>query len=137
MDRIRITVGAQVLVARLERERAPRTCEAFARLLPLRARAIHVRWSGEAFWVPLGDMRLGVDYEDATSHPAPGEILVYPGGVSEMEILIPYGPTMFASKAGQLAGNPLATVVEGAEHLRAIGLKVLWEGAQEILIESA
>jgi len=63
---------------------------------------------------------------------APGQMLVYPGGFSEMEILFPYGQTCFASKAGQLAGNHFATVVEGREHLPEIGQRVLWEGAQPI-----
>ena len=75
---------------------------------------------------------MGVGPENATSYPAPGEILLYPGGVSETEILLPYGSTRFASKAGQLAGNHFATIVEGAEQLRALGERVLWEGAQPI-----
>ena len=49
-------------------------------------------------------------FEDATSHPAPGEIVLYPGWVSETEILLAYGPTCFASKAGQLAGNHFITI---------------------------
>jgi hypothetical protein len=41
------------------------------------------------------------------------------------------------SKAGQLAGNHLATVVEGSESLRELGRRCLWEGAQPIrFIES-
>ena len=61
--------------------------------------------------------------------------MLYPGGVSETEILFPYGATSFASKAGQLAGNHFATVVEGNEHLRELGRRVLWEGAQPIRFE--
>ena len=76
-----------------------------------------------------------MDYENHTSHPAPGEILVSPGGVSEMEILFPYGATLFASKVGQLAGNHFATVIEGHEQLVELGRLVLWEGAQDFAIE--
>jgi Protein of unknown function (DUF3830) len=84
----------------------------------------------------MGDFDVGdLGPEDPTSYPAPGELLLYPGGVSEVEILFPYGDTCFASKAGQLAGNHLATVVEGLEHLGAIGERVLWEGAQPIRFE--
>lgn len=54
------------------------------------------------------------------------------GGASETEILFTYGQTCFASKAGQLAGNHLATAVEGREHLEEIGRRVVWEGAQPI-----
>jgi len=60
---------------------------------------------------------------------------VYPGGISEMEILFPYGACLFASKVGQLAGNHFATVIEGNEHLAAVGRLTLWEGAQDFVVE--
>ena len=66
---------------------------------------------------------------------APGEILFYPGGYSETEILFPYAGTIFASKLGRLAGNHFLTVVEGNENLRALGEMCLWEGAQDIVFE--
>ena len=56
-------------------------------------------------WAPLGDLSIGVAPENATTYPHPGEVLWYPGGVSETELLIAYGRTHFASKAGSLAGN--------------------------------
>jgi len=136
MERLRITAGPFVYVARLEHEDAPRTCAAFERLLPYRQKLIHVRWSGEACWVPLGDFRLDVGFENATSYPAPGQVLFYPGGYSETEILFAYGAVSFASKLGQLAGNHFLTVIEGHEQLREMGRKVLWEGAQEIAFEA-
>ena len=134
---LQITVGPYTLRARVERERAPTTWEAVRTLLPLRAKIIHARWSGEALWIPGGDRRLGVDYENHTSHPAPGELLVYPGGISEMEILVPYGATLFASKVGQLAGNHFATILDSRETLREIGHLVLWHGAQDVRCEIA
>ena len=132
-----ISVGGFDLVARLEEEAAPATVAAFRRLLPLESRLIHARWSGESCWIPFGELDVGVGPENATSYPAPGELLLYPGGVSETEILFPYGPTCFASKAGQLAGNHFATVVEGGEHLRELGGLVLWQGAQEIVFRES
>jgi hypothetical protein len=121
-------------VARLEEESAPRTVGALRRLLPLESRIIHARWSGEAAWIPFGELDVGIGPENATSYPSPGELLLYPGGVSETELLFPYGHACFASKAGQLAGNHFATVFEGAEHLRELGRRTLWEGAQPITI---
>jgi hypothetical protein len=59
-------------------------------------------------------------------------MLFYPGGFSETEILLGYGAVCFASKMGQLAGNHFLTITEGRENLRALGVKVLWEGAQDI-----
>ena len=127
-----IVAGELSFVARLEEKDAPQTVAAFCRLLPLRSRIIHVRWSGEAGWIPFGDLDLGLGPENATCYPRPGDILLYPGGVSEMEILIAYGSVSFASKAGPLAGNHFATIVEGEKDLFALGSRILWEGAQEI-----
>ena len=59
---------------------APRTVEKFRSLLPYRERIIHVRWSGEACWIPLGVLDLGLGYENATSYPAPGQVILHPGG---------------------------------------------------------
>jgi uncharacterized protein DUF3830 len=134
---VKITAGPFDFIARWERERAPKTCEAFERLLPFRNKIIHVRWSGESAWIPLGDFDVGVGFENHTSYPAPGEILIYPGGYSETEILFPYGGTRFASIVGQLAGNHFLTITEGRENLRKLGEMVLWEGAQDILFDRA
>jgi Protein of unknown function (DUF3830) len=129
---LEIAAGEMRFTARLEEDAAPQTVAAFRRLLPLRSRIIQARWSGESAWIPFGELDVGVGPENATCYPAPGELLLYPGGVSETEILFPYGATSFASKAGALAGNHFATVVEGGEQLRELGRLVLWEGAQEI-----
>ena len=130
---LRITVSGFELAARLEEERSPRTVVFFRTMLPYDSKLIQARWSGQAAWIPMGDHDVGdLAAEDPTSYPAPGELLLYPGGVSEVEILFPYGDTCFASKAGQLAGNHFASVVEGLEHLPEIGQRVLWHGAQPI-----
>jgi hypothetical protein len=110
---------------------------AFSQLLPYRQKIIHVRWSGEACWIPLGDFDLETGFENHTSHPSVGDILFYPGGYSETEILLAYGSCCFASKMGQLAGNHFLTIVEGRENLRKLGVEVLWGGAQDILFEAA
>ncbi len=71
----------------------------------------------------------------STDARAPGELLLYPGGVSEAEVLVPYGATLFASRVGQLAGNHFATVIDGRRQLAELGRLVGWEGAQDVLIE--
>lgn len=135
MSTLRITVGSLTFTARFEEEAAPETCAAFKAALPFRNKLLQARWSGESAWIPLGDLKLGVGFENHTSYPAAGEILFYPGGYSETEILFPYGNTCFASKMGQLAGNHFLTIVEGREHLKEAGRLVVWEGAQDILFE--
>ena len=128
-----ISAGGFDFVARFEEADAPQTIAAFRRTLPYDERIIHVRWSGEGGWIPMGDLDVGLGPENATSYPNPGELIFYPGGVSETELLLSYGYVSFASKAGALAGNHFATIVEGNENLRTLGKRFLWEGAQEIV----
>ncbi|HEY3078548.1 MAG TPA: DUF3830 family protein [Chloroflexota bacterium] len=156
---LRLTIGtgdrALVLDAKLENERAGQTVQTILSLLPFRGKILQGRWSGESGWIPIDDWqaasspsggapgpaaahtprRFDLAYENHTSFPAPGELLFYCFGLSVTEILVPYGPTVFASRVGQLAGNHFATVTSGREGLRELGRRVLWEGAQEVLIE--
>ncbi len=133
MSDVLITAGPYRFTARFEDELAPKTCAKFRSLLPYSERIIHVRWSGEACWIPLGELDLGLGYENHTSYPAPGQILLYPGGISETEILLAYGGVQFASKMGQLAGNHFMTITGGMENLAALGKLTLWSGAQSIV----
>lgn len=132
---LRITASTFTFMARFEEEKAPQTCAAFRRILPFQQQLIQARWSGEACWIPLGNFKLDVGYENLTSYPSRGEILFYPGGLSETEILFPYSSTHFASKVGQLAGNHFLTIVEGGDQLPSLGHTCLWQGAQPILFE--
>lgn len=133
MTTIKIAAGPYEFEAKFEEEAAPLTCAKFAALLPYRQQIIHVRWSGEGCWIPLGDFDLGLPQENHTSYPAPGHIILYPGGISETEILLAYGGVHFASKVGQLAGNHFLTIVKGNENLEALGKLTLWKGAQDIV----
>jgi hypothetical protein len=135
MSQLIVTAGPFTFGAKLEAEAAPKTCAAFLRHMPFESKIVHVRWSGEGVWMPLGDLDFGVGYENHTSYPAPGQIILYPGGISETEILLAYGGVHFASKMGQLAGNHFITLTSGLENLYTLGRKTLWEGAQEIKFE--
>ncbi len=77
------------------------------------------------------------DYENHTSFPAPGQIILFPGGISETELLLAYGGVRFASKVGQLAGNHFITITSELERLPEIGRRTLWEGALPIRFELA
>lgn len=135
MDKLRITAGDFTFTGKFETVKAPKTVAAFRQHLPYSSRIVHVRWSGEGVWVPLGDTDFGVGYENHTSHPAPGHIILYPGGISETEVLLAYGGVDFSSKMGQLAGNHFITLTGGLENLPALGESVLWEGAKPIRFE--
>ena len=140
MSALSIAVGDLHFIGRWEAA-APKTVETIRRMLPIRNQLIHCRWSGEGCWIPFGDVVLDTGYENHTSHPAPGELIVYPGGYSECEILLAYGGVAFSSKLGQLAGNHFATIASVSDGsdlrsaLREMGHRVLWSGAQPIVIE--
>jgi hypothetical protein len=136
MKMLKVTVGPFEFTAKMEENDAPNTCAELKRLLPFRNQVIHVRWSGEAIWIPLGDFKMNVGYENHTSHPSRGDILYYPGGISETEILFSYGSTCFSSKMGQLAGNHFLTIIDGRQNLGDLGRLVLYQGAQDIVFEN-
>ena len=133
MDFLNIQAGPYAFKAEFEHTLAPKTCARFIELLPFENKVIHSRWSGEAVWIPLGDFDAAVDFENHTCHPSRGDILLYPGGYSETEILFAYGSSSFASKMGALAGNHFLTVDEGQDQLLEFGNYVLWQGAQDIV----
>ena len=132
---LRAVLAGEVFTAALNPD-AQQTVAAFVKLLPYRQKMIHVRWSSEACWIPLGEFQLGVGFENHTSHPAPGDVLFYPGGYSETELLIAYGACSFASRMGPLAGNHFMTLLDSRDRLRALGRRVLWEGAVDVLFEA-
>ncbi len=129
---MKIIIDKHPFDAQFETSKSPDSCEAFKRVMPFNSEVVHVRWSGEGMWIPLGDMDFKVGYEDATAYPASGQILLYPRGKSETEILIAYGAVQFASKAGVLAGNHFATITSDLEKLREIGVSTLWQGSKAI-----
>ena len=131
---LRVIIAGEVFRGELNPE-APRTVVAFVKLLPYEQKLIHVRWSGEACWIPMGDFKLGVGFENHTSHPSVGDVLFYPGGYSETELLIAYGACSFASRMGPLAGNHFMTLLDARQRLRSIGQRVLWHGAVDVRFE--
>lgn len=132
MTMLTVRIGPMSFAATLESDRAPRTAAAFLARLPFEGQLVQARWSGEAGWVPLADYDLGVGYENATSYPAPGQVLWHPPGLSEAELLMPYGSTCFSSRVGQLAGNHFLTIIDERGGLAEVGRRLLWEGAQSI-----
>ncbi len=135
MTKVKLTAGPYAFFGHFEETAAPQTVAAFRKHMPFANRIVHVRWSGEAVWVPLGDLDFGVGFENNTCYPSSGQVILYPGGVSETELLLAYGNVSFASKAGPLSGNHFITLTEGLENIYSLGRKTLWEGAQDIRFE--
>ncbi len=73
--------------------------------------------------------------ENVMSRPAPGQVLLYAGGPSESELLVPYGDCVFNSKYGTLSGNHFLTIVNNFESLTELGKRLLWGGARNCTIQ--
>lgn len=137
-DTLNLSIGTERFTARLRRDLAPRSCGCLLGLLPYSRKLIHARWSGEALWSPLGEalpQGLRLPAENAKGEPTAGEILLYAGELSEPELLIPYGVSRFACKAGPLQGNPVLSIEGRLDRLAELGREVLWHGAMELRIE--
>ncbi len=133
MSSVILEIDGEQFSGILHPEKAPKTVGALLKLLPYQTRVIHARFSGEAMWTPLPtDFPVDVPLENQTSYPSKGELLYYPGFVSEKEVLIPYGAAVFSSRVGQLPGNHFATITDNLDKLAEMGKKVLWEGAKNI-----
>src|SRR5260370_12562473 len=91
MSQLIVHAGDFTFQARFEEQLAPKTCAAFRKAMPFESQAIHVRWSGEGVWMPLGDLDFGVSYENHTTYPPPGQIILYPGATSHTQLLFPPG----------------------------------------------
>ena len=135
MSQLRITAGPFTFDAKIRGNASAQYLRGVQKSPAIPEQGHSCRWSGEAVWIPLGDLKFGVDYENHTSYPAPGQIILYPGGISETEILLAYGGVHFASKMGQLAGNHFITLTSGLDRLPELGKMVLWQGAQPIVFQ--
>ncbi len=135
-DLFSIHIAHLAFIARWETISAPRTCEAFASLLPMTMKLIHCSWSGEGVWIPLGQWEKERYEENQIRHPEPGQLLLHIGRRSEPELLIPCGACSFRSKFGPLSGNQFATVIQGTEDLLELHRLVLWHGAQDCTVKA-
>ncbi|TWH58128.1 uncharacterized protein DUF3830 [Desulfitobacterium sp. LBE] len=139
MTSIKITSGKFTFIGRLEEEKCPKTCEWFLNLLPYKETMIHVSWSGQASFIRLEDLGHNVPFENATSRPSKGEVLMYPGNIPYLqmsgEIYLSWGGNVLACPNGNLAGNHFMTIIEGNEQLAEFGNTVHLHGGQEIVFE--
>jgi Protein of unknown function (DUF3830) len=135
---VRVTIGGESFEVLLQYDLAPRSCARLEGLMPYHGKLLHAQWSGQSCWSPLAALwppGLPLLPENATSYPSPGQVLLFGGDLSEPELLIAYGPSRFASKAGPLAGNPVLMIEDRLGRLAELGRQILWCGAVDLHIE--
>jgi hypothetical protein len=130
---VNIQIGDAKFSAALMTDKAPKTCEALTKILPIETEILHTRYSDEAMWVGL-DNAPKIDFENHTSYASKGDLLFYAGTLHRSGILLAYGASVFSTKVGVLPGNHFASVMEGVDKLPETGMKLLREGAKTIRI---
>jgi hypothetical protein len=139
MSELQISIGGRLFAACFQWDLAPLSCRHLTEMFPLRGQVIHARWSGEAIWLPLGsNWPVGsiLEPESATGRPEAGEVLLFAGPRSEPELLIAYGTTRFACKAGPLEGNRVLRIQDDLSQLAECGRETLMRGAMELRIDN-
>ena len=134
MTTLTIDVEEYSFEAAVHEDVAPESVEAMREFLPLESTLLHVRYSGIATWIEIDEIDLPeLPRENHTAYPSRGDVLLYPGYRNEQEILIACGPTRFGSPAGELAGNPVATI-DAPATLKELEERTLQEGAFDVTL---
>ena len=76
-------------------------------MLPIESKLIHCRWSGESTWIPFGDFRPGLDYENHTLAPGARPAGDLPGRDQRVRDLLPVRRLHHRVEGRPAGGEPL------------------------------
>ena len=135
MKVIELSLGSSEVkaVAVLLEKEAPKTCDAFWRVLPMSHQAVHASWSGECIIVqPCGVvLETGSSGENETIFIGPGEIALF---ASIQELLIFYGRGQPRWRSGPTPVTVFARIVDGLGEFASECTKMTREGAKDIRV---
>lgn len=134
--------GGETVPVTLREERAPRTCAAIRRVLPVRETTYHSRWSGREVNVSL-EIDPAVPPEGRTAHTSVGDVVYWrdwdlaPADAPEA-IAVYYGPETTRGPQGQLSVTPFGRVSQAHwETLETVGERVWREGGETLTLRLA
>jgi len=107
MSQLIVRAGEFTFQARFEEKLAPKTVAAFRKAMPFESQAIHVRWSGEGVWMPLGDLDFGVSYETTRAIRRPARSFSIPAASARPKFCSPMAGCISRAR---LASSP-ATIL--------------------------
>ena len=125
-QRFSMTINGRTVVAELLEKKAPNVVRAFARTLPCETFSVHAKFAGEELIVMLP---FYCDAENEILNVKPGDIGFYPG---RQTACIFYGETRPFGKV-----SVFAKIVEGLEHLKPAGRKILATGPLPVTLARA
>ena len=123
--------------AELLDELAPKTCQAFWDLLPLRQRVGHAKFSGHVLYIFPG-ITLDVMENSRCVGVIPGEILFNPHLTNKpahpKEVIFVYGPALIRDSFGYAPSNLFARITQNVEEFTKIGKRIDEEGREYVVI---
>ena len=127
-----------VFLAAWEDDKAPKTCAAIRKLLPLMDKLVQARWSGEAAWISID--HLDLDRIDFENHNVAASRLPMVSSASK-EILMVLWPYRIRQQNGsRYPAITSATIMSGLEQLvTVLGTegRALDAGAQDVELTEA
>jgi hypothetical protein len=123
-ERFAMTIDGRTVVAELLGGKAPNVVKAFTESLPCESFSVHAKFAGEELIVMLP---FYCDSENEILNVKPGDIGFYPG---RQTACIFYGDTKPFGKV-----SVFAKIVEGLEHLKPAGKKILSKGPLPVRLE--
>lgn len=133
--------GGTVLAELLE-EKAPKTCKAILRALPVENKVVHAMWAGEEIFfdgLPLSEI---LEFENETNNVEPGDIACISSYAirafakkSITSFCIFYGKSRPRKGVNETVDVNVFAKVKDIEALTKIARRIRWEGAEKILIK--
>jgi hypothetical protein len=118
--------------AELHEDKAPETCKALLKVLPIETNALHGRWGGEEIWFSMP--HIAIPKENQTVLPSRGEILLVEPAPGASDFAIFYGRGWCFSPEGFVPGNHFATIKSNLPAFAAAADRLLKEGSKRIVI---
>ena len=138
MDKLRIKAGPHTFDAHFETAAAPKTCAVFKKLLPYDNKIIHVRWSGEGVWIPLGDLDLGLSLREPHQlSGARASSSSIPAASAKPKSCSPMAACALPARSASSPATISSPSPPISTNSYELGRAVLYEGAKPIRIEAA
>jgi hypothetical protein len=113
-------------------DRAPDTCHAILKALPVDAEALHAMWAGEEIFFQRFPAQF--DYEHATQEVQPGALAMVPRSSS---FCIFYGRAIPRGAVDQEIDVTVFGQVDDVEAMAEIGRRIRRQGAEKVSITEA
>lgn len=130
------------VTAELLGEKAPKTCKAILRALPVENKVVHAMWAGEEIFFDGFPLSEALEFENETNNVEPGDIACISSHAirafarkSITSFCIFYGKSRPRKGVDETVDVNVFAKIKDIQAIRKIGERVRWEGAEKIVIK--